>query len=109
MHVFDPSNFEVSHTQKTSPLGAKLNVDMTYQSNSLEIVSFDFTQKPSGKVPGTYRCTVKQYSCVLSGCSRSVPYTVTILTANNTWQYFPGNFASGTEGTTQSIHSFTVA
>ena len=108
MHVFDPSNFEVYYSEKTSPLGAKLNIDMRSQSNALEIVSFDFTQKPSGKVPGTYRCTVKYFGCQ-AACRRSVPYTVTILTANNTWQYFPGNFASGTEGTTQSIHSFTVA
>ncbi len=111
LHVWDPSNYHIFYSQKTSPLGGKLNVDMTNTPNGLEVISFNANDS-SSIVRGTFTCKVTYHSCssnYYNSCSSPINYRVSILTAQNTWKYFNGNVSRADGGTNQiTVHTFTV-
>ncbi len=108
LHVWDPSNYHIFHSQKISPLGGQLNVDMTNTPNALEVISFN-ANNSSSIVRGTFTCKVTYHSCSSPYCGLPINYRVSILTAQNTWKYFNGSVSRADGGNnTITVHTFTV-
>ena len=108
LHVWDPSNYHIFYSQKTSPLGGKLNVDMTNTPNALEVISFN-ANNPSSIVRGSFTCKVVYFACSSPYCGLPIKYRVSILTAQNTWKYFNGSVSTVNKNIPITIHTFTVA
>jgi uncharacterized protein YfaP (DUF2135 family) len=109
LHVWDPSNNHIYYGNKTSPIGGQLNIDMQYSPNSLEVISFN-ANNSSSIVRGSFSCKVAYYSCsanYYSSCGSPIKYSVSILTASNTWKYFNGSVSTANNSLI-TVYTFTV-
>ncbi len=103
LHVFEPSGFELSWQQPSSPSGGRLDLDSG--SNCIpRVASAENIFWPPGAAPlGDYRVVVHAFEQCAAG---DIEFTVR-LENNGLVQTFHNRFADGSQGTSLEVTRFT--